>query len=72
MTAVGSMYRKLFHRTNYELQFPSMLITNKNKKTKTGASAGDDRVKDAQILLEVTKMLSRISEGWCDRVEFKE
>lgn len=47
-----------------------MLITNKkNKKT---ASAGDDRVKDAQILLEVTKMLSRISEGWCGRVEFKE
>lgn len=71
MTAVGSMYRKLFHRTNYELQFPSMLITIK-KKQKTGASAGDDRVKDAQILLEVTKMLSRISEGWCDRVEFKE
>lgn len=49
-----------------------MLITNNKKKTKTGASAGDDRVKDAQILLEVTKMLSRISEGWCDRVEFKE
>lgn len=45
-----------------------MLITNK----KIGASAGDDRVKDAQILLEVTKMLSRISEGWCDRGECKE
>lgn len=53
---------------NFSFHLCSSLI----KKIKKTASAGDDRVKDAQILLEVTKMLSRISEGWCGRVEFKE